>query len=56
MRGHHNIAADLKMIASPDFVQSGEKESPRHRRVQQWSPLVTAESEKVKVPESVVAF
>jgi hypothetical protein len=53
---HYDLAVQLKIKAIPNFVQSREKESPRHWRVEQWSPLETTKSEEVEVPETVVAF
>jgi hypothetical protein len=56
MLGHNDIASHLKLLTRPNLVQCGEKEASRHRRVKQWSPLVTTESDEVKVPETIVAL
>ena len=56
MLGHDDITDQLETIFLSDFAQNLDERVPSSRRAQKWKPVVTTESEKVKMTESVDAL
>ena len=56
MLGHDDIADQLETIFFSDFAENLEEQVPSSRRAQKWKTVITTESKKVQVTESVDAL
>src|SRR5690242_5743463 len=56
MLGHHHIPSHDQTVTRADLLENFQKQVPPSGCAQQWTPMITTESDEVQVSSAVVTM